>query len=385
MKRASRALPYPRVLIAPDKFKGTLSAAEAAAAIETGLRRAWPGVKTTRLALTDGGEGFVETMVKGTGGRLRTTATVDAAWRPCRAQWGMLGDGKTAVIGLTEASGIAQLPPHLRNPEKTSNLGTGLLITEALQTGCREILIGLGGSATTEGGISLATTIGYRFIDRYGKDIPLDGGGLGRLARIEKPRRLPQVRFTVATDVNNPLTGVRGAARQFAAQKGANAAGVKRLEAGLRRLARIAQRDLGRDFAREPGAGAAGGCGYGLMTFFRARRENGFQLIRRLLELDELIVAHDLVITGEGCLDATSLLGKGPVQLGALARKLGRPAWALCGRVALSLSETPFQRAGSLHAGTNVPRVLPALTTAEQAEDLAELAFEMAASCPTSS
>ena len=338
-------------------------------------------MKTACVPLTDGGEGFVETLIQAGYGKLRTTETVDAAWRPCRAKWGLLDGGGTAVIGLTEASGIAQLPPHLRNPEKTSNLGTGLLITEALKLGCREILIGLGGSATNEGGISLATTIGYRFLDRYDKDIPLDGGGLARLVRIEAPRKKTKVRFVVATDVTNPLCGMRGAAaRQFAAQKGAKPAAVKRLERGLQRLARIAKRDLGLDFARKPGAGSAGGCGYGLMAFFRARPENGFQLVRRVLNLDELIRSHDLVITGEGCLDRTSLLGKAPVQLGQLAQQFGKPAWALCGRVAVPIGDTPFRRAGALDTSKDPLREPEPMTSADHEEDLADLAAEMAES-----
>jgi glycerate kinase len=380
MKRARPGPPIPgayqRVLIAPDKFKGTLSADEAARAIERGLRRAWPGVQTTCLGLTDGGEGFVEMMVRATGGRLRTTRTVDAAWRPCSATWGVLGNGRTAVIGLTNASGIAQLPAHLRNPEKTSNLGTGLLIAEALRQGYREILVGLGGSATTEGGISLATAIGYRFLDRHGEDIPLDGGGLAQLARIEPPARRPKARFIVATDVNNSLCGPKGASRQFAAQKGADAAMIARLEKGLRHLARVVKRDLGRDLTLKPGAGAAGGCGYGLMAFFDAKPENGFQLIRRLLKLDALIRRHDLVITGEGCLDRTSLLGKAPAQIGELARQLKRPVWALCGRASLPTVKTPFDRIGTL-LGEKDPAP-PALSSAQHAQTLEALAYKMA-------
>jgi glycerate kinase len=327
------------VLIAPDKFKGTLTSEAAAKAIERGLRRAWPKVKTTRFTLTDGGEGFMEWMVRQTGGRLRTARTIDAAGRPCRAKWGVLGNGRTAVIGLTSASGIAQLPAHLRNPEETSNLGTGKLIALALKAGCKEILVGLGGSATTEGGISLAAAIGYNYIDKDSLKISLNGGGLAKLARIIPPAKMPKTRFIVATDVDNPLYGPRGSAYQFAPQKGADSAMVKRLDAGLRRLARIVKRDLGKDFSREPGAGAAGGCGYGLMTFFNAKRENGFQLVRRWGKLDALIRRHDLVITGEGCFDRTSLRGKAPSQLGELARKLKRPVWALCGRVDLPLSK----------------------------------------------
>ena len=373
--------PFPaRILIAPDKFKGTLSTDAAARAIERGVKRAWPKAKTTRLSLTDGGEGFVELMVEATGGRIRNTKTVDAAWRPCRATWGVLGNGRTAVIGLANASGIAQLPAHLRNPEKTTNLGTGLLLAEAVKQGYREILVGLGGSATTEGGISLATAIGYRFLDGQGHDIPLDGAGLARLARIEAPKSLPKARFIVATDVGNPLFGPKGAAHQFAPQKGADAEAVARLEAGLRRLAKIVRRDLGRDVAGEPGAGAAGGCGYGLMAFFNAKRENGFELVRRLVKLDALIRGHDLVITGEGCFDRTSLLGKAPAELGLLARKLKRPVWALCGRVNLPPSKLPFDRIAALSTKENPGPPPESIPSAAHARRLEQLAFGVARS-----
>jgi glycerate kinase len=370
-----------RVLIAPDKFKGTLTSEAAAKAIERGLRRMWPKVKTTRFALTDGGEGFMELMARQTGGRLRTARTVDAALRPCRAKWGVLGNGRTAVIGLTSASGIAQLPARLRNPEKTSNLGTGRLVALAIKEGYREILVGLGGSATTDGGISLAAAIGYVFNDKDNKKIGLNGFGLTKLTQIIPPPRMPKARFIVATDVDNPLYGRRGAAYQFAPQKGADPTMVARLDASLRRLARIVKRDLTQDCAKKPGAGAAGGCGYGLMTFFNAKRENGFQLVRRLTKLDALIRRHDLVITGEGCFDRTSLLGKAPSQLGKLARRLKRPVWALCGCVDLPplvLSRLPFDRIAALTTKKNPGPQPDSLSPAQHAKRLEQLAYEMA-------
>ena len=371
-----------KVLIAPDKFKGTLTSEAAAKAIEKGLRRAWPKVKTTRFTLSDGGEGFMELMVRQTGGKLRVARTIDAASRPCRAEWGVLGNGRTAVIGLTSASGIAQLAARLRNPEETSNLGTGEMLAIAVREGYREILVGLGGSATTEGGISLAAAIGFKFIDKDNQEIPLNGGGLAQLARIIPPSKLPKTRFVVATDVENPLYGPCGAAYQFAPQKGADAAMVARLDAGLRRLARIVKRDLGKDLALKPGAGAAGGCGYGLMAFFNARRENGFQLVRRLTGLDALIRRHDLVITGEGCFDRTSLLGKAPSQLGELARKLKRPVWALCGRVDLPLSRSPFDLIAALSTKQNPGPSPDSLTSAQHAKRLEQLAYEVASALP---
>jgi glycerate kinase len=383
-RRASKSPAHPRrVLIAPDKFKGTLTSDQAARAIERGLRRAWPGVKTTRFMLTDGGDGFVDFMVQATQGQFRTARTIDAAGRPIRAKWGILGDGKTAVIGLTEASGLAHLPPKLRNPETATNLGTGHLLALAVCADVSEVLVGLGGSATTEGGTTLATPFGYWFIDKDGGIIHPNGENLTKIARILPPRRFPQQRFVVATDVENPLFGPRGAAFQFGPQKGADEAMVRRLDAGLRHLARIVKRDLGTDFSRAPGAGAAGGCGYGLMTFFNAAREDGFQLVRRLTKLDAIIRAHDLVITGEGAFDRTSLHGKAPSQLAALANELKRPAWALCGRVDFPRGQkSPFTRLAGLSTPENPGPKPETLTSAQHSKRLDRLAYEVASAYP---
>lgn len=367
-----------RILIAPDKFKGTLTSEAAALAIEKGLRRAWPKAKFTRLMLTDGGEGFMELMVKQTGGRIRKAKTIDAVGRPCVAEWGVLGNGRTAVIGLTSASGIAQLPLKLRNPEKTTNLGTGELMALAAKEGYKEILVGLGGSATTEGGMSLAKAIGYTFIDKDGWEFELSGSGMGKLTRVIAPKQLPKAQFVVATDVDNPLFGPKGAAYQFAPQKGADPAMVKRLDAGLRNLAKIVKRDLGKDLDKKPGAGAAGGCGYGLMAFFNAKRENGFQLVRRLTGLDAVIKQHDLVITGEGCFDRTSLLGKAPMQLGELARKFKKPVWAFCGQLDLPLSRSPFDQIGALSTKKNPGPPPESFTSAQHAKRLERLAYDTA-------
>jgi glycerate kinase len=381
-RRRPSSAPRPRrVLIAPDKFKGTLTSDQAARAIEKGLRRAWPGVQTTRFTLTDGGDGFVDFMVRQTKGKFYHARTVDAAGRPVRAKWGVLGDGRTAVIGLTEASGIAHLPRSLRNPEKTTNIGTGHLIALATCTGVEEILVGLGGSATTEGGATLTAPFSIHFVDKAGKELHPTGENLLKIARIRQSGPSPRVRFTVATDVENPLFGPLGAAYQFGPQKGADPAMVRRLDEGLRHLARIVKRDLGKDFSRTPGAGAAGGCGYGLMTFFDAKREDGFQLVRRLAKLDALIRAHDLVITGEGAFDPTSLHGKAPSQLATLARQLRRPIWALCGRVDFPRGKkSPFARLAGLSTPENPGPAPESLTSAQHAKRLERLAYEVASS-----
>jgi glycerate kinase len=339
-----------KILIAPDKFKGTLSALQAAQAIARGIRRACPAAQLTLCPLTDGGEGFVEILVRASGGKLFRAQTLNALSQPCVAKWGELGDGCTAVIGLTEASGLAQIPPSQRTPLYTTNLGTGQLIQRAVKKGYQNILIGLGGSATTEGGISLVAPLGFQFLDRYNEPIPLTGAGLKKLVRILPPKKLLHSdlrppHFVVATDVTNPLYGTLGAAHQFAKQKGATPRQILQLEANLRHLAAIVKRDLGRNPHRAPGAGAAGGCGYGLMAFLQAEPQSGFAIASQFLGLEKLVASHDLIITGEGCLDATSLRGKAPSELARMALAHHKPIYALAGKVARPEKRLPFTRA----------------------------------------
>ena len=340
--------PPTRVLVMPDKFKGTLTSEQAARAIVRGLRRAWPHARFTQQALADGGEGFAAALIRATDGTSRHGASVDAAGRSCRARWGWLGDARTAVFDLAAASGLAQLPAPLRDPMRTSTFGSGIVLRKALAAGATKILVGLGGSATNDGGIGLASALGWRFLDRHGNEIPPNGAGLLRLDRILAPKPKPRLRIVAACDVDNPLCGRRGAAFQFAPQKGADAATVRDLDRGLRRLARIVERDLGRDCAQIPGAGAAGGCGFGLMAFFDARLESGFEILRREIRLDALLREHDLVVTGEGSFDATSLAGKAPYRLAQLAAKTRLPVWGLFGRIAAPASKLPFARAAAL-------------------------------------
>jgi glycerate kinase len=210
------------------------------------------------------------------------------------------------------------------------------------------MIIGLGGSATNDGGIGLAIPSGFRFLDRRGRDIPPHGEGLVRLDRIIPPSSIRSIKLIVATDVENPLFGAEGAAFQYAAQKGAKPIQVRRLDRHLRHLAKVAQSSLGFSQHRQLGAGAAGGCGYGLMTFLGAQRQSGFELFRTWSKLDQLIDQHDLVITGEGCLDRTSVQGKGPWAVAQLARQRGKPVWAICGSCRLDLVQTPFTQIGQV-------------------------------------
>lgn len=375
MRNDDRKFPG-RVLVMPDKFKGTLTSDQAARAIVRGLARAWPQARFTRQTLADGGEGFALALGAAVGGKRLRCVSIDAAGRRCRAAWVLLGDGRIALIDLAVASGLAQLPIALRDPATTSTFGSGLMLRKAIEAGARKILIGLGGSATNDGGIGIAAALGWQFLDRRGDDIPANGAGLLRLARIVAPKSRPRVRIVAACDVDNPLYGRNGAAYRFAAQKGADADSVRKLDRGLRRLARVVENDLGRDLAQAPGAGAAGGCGYGLSVFFGAKLESGFDILRREAGLDALVHAHDLVVTGEGAFDLTSLAGKAPYRLAGLARKMRVPAWGIFGRIDVPASRLPFERAAALVEQGEPVRA--ALGRAEHARRLERAAYALA-------
>lgn len=330
-----------RVLIVPDKFKGSLTATQAAKSIAIGIRAVKPKAKITQLPLSDGGEGFVETIVQARHGRMASMKTLDPLGKPCRAHYGILPDG-TAVVGLTEASGLWRVPLKKRNPGTVTVVGTGQILAKLVENGCPRIILGIGGSATTDGGLGLAAPLGFRFLDKKGNAIPLHGEGLGKLAQIIPPKNKIKTEFIVATDVDNPLYGPNGAAFQFGPQKGATPAQVRRLDAHLKQLAVVAKESLGHSGHAEAGAGAAGGCGYGLITFLKAKRVTGFDLFRQWTALDALIAKHDLVITGEGCMDKTSTQGKGPWAVAHLAKKHGKPVWAICGACRLPKGKTPF-------------------------------------------
>jgi glycerate kinase len=250
----------------------------------------------------------------------------------------------------------------------------------AVQKGFSEILVGLGGSATTEGGISLAAPFGYQFLKSNGESIPLNGAGLYELDRILPPNKLPKASFVVATDVNNPLYGPNGAAYQFGEQKGADPEMIRRLDGGLRRLAEIVKRDLGLDLADSPGAGAAGGCGFGLMAFFGAERKVGFEIARAATNLDKLIAVSDLVLTGEGRFDDTSLHGKAPFCLAQMAASAGKPIWAFCGRVDFDEvpKHLPFELIAALSTPSRPGPPLATISSEQHAERLTNLVFERA-------
>jgi glycerate kinase len=325
-----------RVLIAPQEFKGSLSAAEAARAMAEGLRRALPGVDLDLAPMADGGPGTVEALVAAGGGRRLTASVADPLGRLVEAAWGLLEEGPTAVIEMAAASGLVLVRPEERDARRASTYGTGQLIAAALEAGCRRLIIGLGGSATNDGGAGMAQALGARLSDEEGRDLPRGGAALARLASIDVSGldgRLRNCHVLGATDVTNPLCGAHGASAIYGPQKGASPADVQELDAALAHYAAVIERDLGKRVAEVPGAGAAGGIGAGLIAFLDAELRRGAQLVAEVVGLEKRIAAADLVITGEGRLDAQTAYGKTVATVARLARAQGRPVVALAGRI----------------------------------------------------
>lgn len=324
------------VVIAPDKFRGSLTAFEAAQAIAVGVRRADPGADTHLAPMADGGEGFVEALVEATGGVYREAEVSGPLGDPAVARFGLLGGGNTAVLAMAAASGHALVPPGRRDILRASTRGTGDLMLAAAGYGGDRLIVGIGGSATNDGGAGMAQALGYRLLDRDGRDLPPGGGALGELDRIDASGVRPELRdfrIEVACDVASPLCGPLGASRVFGPQKGASPEQVDRLDANLAHLAAIIRRDLGVDVLDLPGGGAAGGLGAGLVAFAGATLRPGVDLLIEALGLRSRLMAADLCITGEGCLDASSAAGKTVCGVVGLARDLGVPSLVLAGTV----------------------------------------------------
>lgn len=324
-----------RILIAPQAFKGSVDAVRVAAAIARGMRRAWPEAVYDELPLADGGEGTVRALVSATGGSTRRGRVHDPLGREIDAEWGVLGDGRSAVVEMAAASGLPLLRPEERDPRITSTRGTGELMLEAAMSGASRVLIGIGGSATNDGGSGMARAIGFRFIDRDGRDLPEGGAALARLHRIEGQvdPRLVRVQIEVASDVTNPLLGPEGASAVFGPQKGATPGIVAELDAALERYADVVERFVGRALRATPGAGAAGGLGFGLLAFADAKLRSGAAIVMGATRFEERAASADLIVTGEGRMDAQSAYGKLTGSVVATARRIGRPVAAVVGGI----------------------------------------------------
>ncbi len=323
----------PRVLIAPQSFKGSADAVAVAAAIARGVRRVWPRAEVIEMPLADGGEGTVRALVHATRGELRATRVHDPLLRPIDAEWGVLGDRVTAVIEMATANGLPLLRETERDPRITSTRGTGELILAAAASGAHRIVVGIGGSATNDGGAGMARTFGYRFYDQGGAELPEGGAALARLWRIDGQTdpRLVRPAIDVACDVRNPLLGPEGASAVFGPQKGATPEMVRELDGALARYADVVERFVRRPIRDVPGAGAAGGLGAGLVAFLDARLVSGAQLVLDAVGFDRRLAGASLVITGEGRIDGQSAYGKLTQAVTMSAKRQGIPVYAVAG------------------------------------------------------
>jgi glycerate kinase len=320
-----------RILICPDKFKGCMSAASAASAIGRGWARAMPGVELHFAPIADGGEGFCEALHLALGGSWIDVETEDALGRPVRARYLWIESTRTAVIEMSEASGLWRIRRQELDPMRANTFGTGILLRDAIRRGAGRIWMGLGGSATTDGGMGMAAALGVRFLDAEGNVLEPLPSNLVRVREVDTSACPVFPALVAACDVQNPLLGARGTASVYAPQKGASAQHVELLERGLAVYAEAVGRRVGVDLWDSPGAGAAGGIAFGLMSLCGAKMEAGFDLVARVVGLEERIRSADLVVTGEGRLDAQSLEGKGPVGLARLARACGKPVMGFAG------------------------------------------------------
>jgi glycerate kinase len=323
-----------KVVIAPQAFKGSISALDAARAISEGVRLVVPNAETVVVPVADGGDGTLETLVEGSGGEIRAAEVTGPLGERRTSQWGAMGDGTTAVIEMARTSGLALVPIDKRNPLVTTTYGLGEAIRHALDAGFRRFIIGIGGSATNDAGAGMAQALGAKLLDSQGRDLPFGGAALAQLDRIDisdMDERIRESEFMVACDVNNPLTGPTGASAIYGPQKGATPEIVKQLDVALAHFARIVNRDIGANINDVPGAGAAGGLGGGLIAFMDAELRAGVDIVLDAVKLDDHLKAADLVITGEGSLDHSTVYNKAPVGVASRAKKLGIPVIAIAG------------------------------------------------------
>ncbi|SDF63021.1 glycerate kinase [Sporolituus thermophilus] len=323
-----------RVVIAPDSFKGSVSALGVANAVANGVRAVFPDAEIIKVPIADGGEGTVEALVTATGGQIVTREVVGPLGEPVMAHWGVLGDGDTAVIEMAAASGLTLVPKEKRDPRIATTYGTGQLIKTVLDRGIRKIIIGIGGSATNDGGTGMAKALGARFLDASGQELPPGGAALAKLAKIDLSgldERLRTTTILVACDVDNPLCGPRGASAVYGPQKGATPEMIQELDAALKNFAAVATAATGKDVADYPGAGAAGGLGAGLLFFTNAQLRPGVEIVLETTGFASLVATADLVITGEGRTDFQTAYGKAPVGVAKVAKQYGVPVVCLSG------------------------------------------------------
>jgi glycerate kinase len=323
-----------RIVVAPDSYKGSVSAVGTADAIEKGIKQVFPQAEVIKLPIADGGEGTVEALVTATGGQFMHQEVVGPLGNKVIAVWGIMGDGDTAVIEMAAASGLPLVPKDKKDPRITTTYGTGELIKAALDKGIKKIIIGIGGSATNDGGSGFAQALGVKFLDATGCELPYGGAALAKLETVDislLDARLKDTEIMVACDVDNPLCGPRGASAVFGPQKGASPEAVAELDAALQHFSGKVKTATGKDVADCPGAGAAGGLGAGLLFFTEAKLRPGIEIVLEAIEFENVVKSAELVITGEGRTDFQTAYGKAPVGVAKLAKKYNVPVVCIAG------------------------------------------------------
>jgi glycerate kinase len=352
-----------KVVIAPQGFKESLSGMQIAEAMSLGVQRVWPDAETVLIPVADGGDGTLQALVDSSGGEVRTANVEDAIGRPITAEWGALGDATTAVIEVASAVGLARLSPDERDVRNASTFGIGQLFTQALDAGFSNFIIGVGGSATNDGGAGMIQAMGGNLADKNGEELPRGGIALSSLASIDissmDPRML-HADIVVACDVNNPLCGPRGASAIFGPQKGATFQDVQELDAALANYSEVIAKDLNTDVAEIPGAGASGGLGAGLMGFFGARLRLGADIVLEAVSLEEHLIDADLVIVGEGQFDRSTVFNKSPVAVAQRAKKHGTPVIGIAGSLGAGFREVHQHGIDAVFSLVNRPMSLKA-------------------------
>ncbi|MEA3453455.1 MAG: glycerate kinase [Candidatus Caldatribacteriota bacterium] len=321
-----------KIVVAPDSFKGSLTAVEVSDAIEQGVREIFPEAEVVKIPMADGGDGTVQCLVNATGGKILREKVTGPLGDEVLASYGILGDKKTAVIEMAEASGLTLVPENKRNPLITTTYGTGQLIKAALDQECRKMIIGIGGSATNDGGAGMVQALGVKLLDKNGEEIGFGGGELKKVFRIDTKyldNHLSETKVLIASDVSNPLCGSKGASRIYGPQKGATPEIIEELDESLAHFAEIIKRDLHKHIKDIPGAGAAGGLGASLMAFLNAELRPGIEIIIEIVKLEQAIKDTDLVITGEGKIDSQTIYGKAPIGVAKIAKKYNIPVIAV--------------------------------------------------------
>lgn len=366
-----------KILIAPQAFKGSISAVDAAAAMREGVLRVLPDAEVSAVAVADGGDGTLETLVEGSGGEIHHIEVTGPLGERRTAEWGAMGDGATAVIEMARTSGLALVPDEKRNPLVTTTFGLGEAIIHAIDAGYRRFIIGIGGSATNDAGAGMAQALGVRLLDSGGRDLEFGGAALSKLNNIDMSGLNDTVHsceFLVACDVNNPLTGPTGASAIYGPQKGATPEMIESLDAALLHFAEVVRRDIGVEINDVPGSGAAGGLGGGMIAFANGELRAGVDIVLDTVRLDDYLTGCNLVITGEGSMDHSTIYNKAPVGVAERAKRLGIPVVGISGSLGAGFQDVHEHGIDALASITPGPMTLD--EASERAEELISNATE---------